>query len=521
MSRRLVWWTCWCLWLGGFQVAQASDRRVALLVGNQRGWGEEELLRHTITGDLLPLQKALRAVGFRVVLLANKGPAAVRAAFARLSGQKIDTFLFYYSGHAGPKAFHMGRRGKGQRPLGYEEFRELFGKKISSARRIAMIDACFGSRLMRLFKKSLVRTKGPRRRVRRNLIQALQPALGKTQGVQVIVSSQIYAFEDQKRKASIFTHYVLQGISGRKAADADQDGLITVAEIFRYAGKRFRQETGEEPTFFEHSLRGITPYALVPAYNSYLYVDAQVAGELSVLVGNFLWTQVKRKGSPYRLHVVAGDGLVRLRRGKTCFVQRVSLPKHGELRLKRRWKATPCHASVTRKKGLRLQARALKVRPKQSWQLALTPGYSALRSGQRQTHLFALALGLRWGDRVGLGLQWFHGTAHNLVATEGSGLQVTQLMLSAQVGGSLMLGRDWRLWLGGYAQGGLLWQMASSAFSLVFALGGGAQGELHWRLHPVFGLQLSSRMGVLWHPVTQGNGVAFLFQLTSGATFFF
>ncbi|MBU51213.1 MAG: hypothetical protein CL920_21200 [Deltaproteobacteria bacterium] len=502
----MVW--CLCGWMFCTH-AEAADKRIALLVGHQQGWKGEEHLRHTVTGDLTPLKKALVSVGFRVYMLANRSPETVRKTFRQLSTQKIDTFLFYYSGHAGPKAFHIGPRRAGQ-PFTYQEFQRLFVQTIRASRRIAVIDACFGSRLLRMFKKNRIILKGPRRRVRRNLIKVLQPTIGKTRGVQLIVSSQIHAFEDQKRRSSIFTHYMLEGIRGKRAADADQDGSITVAEIFRYAGKRFQQETGEEPSFFDYTIKSVTPYGLVPAYNSSLYVNARTTGTLSISVGNFIWSQFKPKGRSYRLRVVSGRGKIRLKRGNRCYMQDIHFPKEREITLRNKWTTSPCDTRWLRKKGLFLQPRyeTLMDRAPQ-WSLSLLSGYTGWLSDTRENHAAFVDLSASWNHILSLGVLFSRGGAHNIVASEGSWFDITQLHLRLGLQFSQEIGAVFRYGIGLYAMGGIFLQHAQAGDASSPSLGGGLQVSASFRLHTSLRLLILGRGGIHWLPLTQGSGLSF------------
>lgn len=519
------WWAFFVLlvWGGlGLSSAHAGDLRVALLVGHQQGWKGEEFLQHTLKGDLLPLQRALEKVGFRVILVANKGPQAVRKAFARVAQQKMDTFLFYYSGHAGPKAFHLGPKKQGVKPFSYNEFRNNFGQKIQCARRIAIFDACFGSRLLRLLRRSRLKFKGPRRRVKRNLLRVLQPMVGKTRGVQVMVSSQIHAFEDQRRRASIFTYYLLKGIRGNRAADADRDGIITVGEMFRYAGQRFHKETGEEPSFFDYTIKGVSPYGLIPAYNSYLRIRRQVTGRLVVSVGSFVWVHHKRKENAYRIRVVSGMGKVYLERGKQCYVQRVVFPKERVIELSSGWRSTTCRVSQLQQKGTTLKAKAEPLLDeKSSWGLSFLPGYFASFSDVRASHSFSLELGLHWRERLGIGFHFLRGGSYNVVATEGNWRNATQLALQLFAGYPFRLTSWLTLWLGGYAMAGLTLQHFSSEDVPGLVLSGGLQVYLGLKLHSRFSLILLHRTGVQWSPVTQGSGVSLQVLVSAGGLFRF
>ena len=50
--------------------------------------------------------------------------------------------------------------------------------------------------------------------------------------------------EDENLQHGVFTYYLLEGLKG--AADADNDGLITVDEAYRYVSFNVPRATGQE-----------------------------------------------------------------------------------------------------------------------------------------------------------------------------------------------------------------------------------------------------------------------------------
>ena len=126
------------LWLGVALVpssAHASDVRLALLVGNQAGWKGDPRLKFALSGDLLPMKKALQRSGFSVfATLQNQNAATLRQTMQklRLRLQRkpyVTTFFFYYSGHADKHTLHMGPRGS--HPF---QHKELVLKKWESSK---------------------------------------------------------------------------------------------------------------------------------------------------------------------------------------------------------------------------------------------------------------------------------------------------------------------------------------------------------------------------------------------------
>jgi uncharacterized caspase-like protein len=50
--------------------------------------------------------------------------------------------------------------------------------------------------------------------------------------------------ENDELKHGVFTYYLVEGLKGM--ADADEDGLITVEEVYRYVSDKVPQATGQE-----------------------------------------------------------------------------------------------------------------------------------------------------------------------------------------------------------------------------------------------------------------------------------
>jgi len=337
----------------------ATPNRIALLVGHQKGWKGEPKLKYVLSGDLQPMAKTLRRLGFKVFVLSNENAETVRRGFTFVQKllkkhRSIETFFFYYSGHADKKHFHLGPRTN--RPLSYQSFIRFF-RSLNTMRRIAIIDSCYSgsiikqfgsiSRYKRLLKQGQL--KGVRQQKSFDLSKLSLPPQGNERGLRIISSSLGVSWEVHRYKASVFTHHFLVGLRGK--ADLDKDGKITVDEVFDFASSKVRLETGQKPEQLMVMRRNI-PYALAPAYQSRLFIAPEVTGHIKIKVANFVWSKHKKNKSGLRLAIISGPATIKLKRQNKCWQQTLFFPTKGEVKLSSKWNAIPCQVSKGLRKGL-------------------------------------------------------------------------------------------------------------------------------------------------------------------------
>jgi hypothetical protein len=215
---------CW-LWLGG----AARAERVALLVGNDDGYGPDVRLRYA-ESDAARLARLLsRLGGFTpeatfVQLGANA--AELKRALDQLAARLRTTpgehvVLVYYSGHADGQSLHLG---SSSFPLG--ELRDTV-QALPAATRVLILDACQAG--------VLTRAKGGQPGPGFALMQGAEPP---TRGLAILASSagSELAQESDDLRASVFTHYLHAGLAG--LADRNRDGGVSLGEIFAYASER-------------------------------------------------------------------------------------------------------------------------------------------------------------------------------------------------------------------------------------------------------------------------------------------
>lgn len=338
--------------------AQTEDRRIALLVGHQFGWKQDPPLRYVRSGDLEPMAKVLKDIGFEVILLFNQDARRLRLALKKLKrklkrNSSYKTLLFYYSGHADKHFLHLGK--KGLHPFGYKEFSSFF-RSLPVTRRIAIFDSCYSGEIIRQFgsmskyKRLLQedRPKGIRARKSVDLKKLLVRKKGFEEGTRIISSSLDIAWELSRYKASVFTHHLIAGMKGK--ADLNKDGTISLDELFDFASRKVKQETGQRPQQLL-LLKRHEPYALAPSYQSRLFIGPHVQGTLDISVANFYWSWKKKRRRSVRIAIIPGRGIVQLRHKKRCWVQTLHIPKRREVRLGKQWRAINCLAKGQLRKG--------------------------------------------------------------------------------------------------------------------------------------------------------------------------
>ena len=499
----------------------AFEKRLALLVANSKGWKEDPPLRYALQGDTQPLATELRRLGFEVITLIDQRPAALRKVLTQLhqrfqKDRSITTFLFYYSGHADTKRLHMGERSA--EDFSYKEFAGRF-RNLPIKRRIAIFDACFSGEVIRHFGslhryKQLLRegrTKGVKQASSINISQLAYPNQGEEEGFRIIASSLQLSWELNRYRASVFTYHFLRGLRGE--ADLDQDGKISVDELFDYTSRAVQRITHQKPQQLVVTQRE-QPYAIAPAYRSRVRIGAHVIGDLQISVANFTWSYTKAQRAPVTVAAIDGKATIQLKRGKRCFQQELQLPKGGEIPLRRDWKDTPCEdRTALRPKGntLLLPAQVELVRDvfEPNIQIGLWGGMTSQGQGLFTTLKPALGLDLRWRWLQG-GLQLSQSLAGERV------FSLTRLLVHVAAGYPLWLHTrpfHGEFWLGGFLQGGLVWQhFPEGAGNFNLNASAGVLLSATWWLEG-WGLRLHTALGGDYLPTLGGAGFSLYWNL--------
>ncbi len=210
-------------------LAEAAVQRVAVVIGANTGVGDDVSL-HYAERDAERIAEVLEELGSvraeDVVLLRGVDAWRVREVFATLADRVRaatergdETVLFvYYSGHADGGSLRLDGS-----QLPFAELTALLDK-VPVDVRVLVVDACKSGELTRLKGATPAEPFTIRADDRLD-----------SEGVAVITSSSLGedAQESDRLRGGIFTHHFIAGLVG--AADASQDGRITLTEAYRYA----------------------------------------------------------------------------------------------------------------------------------------------------------------------------------------------------------------------------------------------------------------------------------------------
>lgn len=213
-------------WLTAAARAEPT-RRLGLMIGANDGGRDRIRLQYAVS-DAKAFSRSMEDLGGLApedrALLSDPDSAAVHRALVKLAdrarGVKLANgrveAVVYYSGHADEEGLLLrGRR------FGFRTFRALVAD-VPADIRIAIVDACASGALTKL--------KGGRA-----LPAFLADESSHTTGYAYLTSSSANesAQESDRIGASFFTHYLNAGLRG--AADATQDGRVTLHEAYQYA----------------------------------------------------------------------------------------------------------------------------------------------------------------------------------------------------------------------------------------------------------------------------------------------
>jgi hypothetical protein len=190
--------------------------------------------------DQIELVRGASADAFREALQR----AEAKVARARQGGEKT-LLVIYFSGHAGAAGLEFASE-----RVSYDELKAAAAGS-SAETRIVIVDACEAGRLTQV--------KGARAEAQVDFPLPVD----EVRGTAFIASTAAgeAAQESAALGGSFFTHHLEVGLRG--AADADGDGLVTLAEAFRYTSSATVNDTGatkagaQHPTYdFRMSGRG-------------------------------------------------------------------------------------------------------------------------------------------------------------------------------------------------------------------------------------------------------------------------
>lgn len=240
----------------------------------------------------------------QVTLVRGPGARAFREAVARVEpavaaakarGER-PLLVVYYSGHAGPGGLELGAE-----KVSYDELKALVAASSAEAK-VVIVDACEAG--------ALTQVKGAR------VVPAVDfplPSGGEAQGTAYVASTAVgeAAQESSALGGSFFTHHL--DVAMRGAGDADLDGLVTLAEAFRYTAASTVSATSatthgpQHPTYdFRMAGRGDVVLADLRRAEAHLRIP-QDPGALYLLRGpRGLFVEVKAGEAQVRLAVPSG-----------------------------------------------------------------------------------------------------------------------------------------------------------------------------------------------------------------------
>jgi uncharacterized caspase-like protein len=229
-------------------IAARAETRFALVVGRNVGDVHESPLRWA-EADAERVRDVLLEIGNvapdRTVTLMSPSAAEAREAQLELKGRIAEAnrrgehtvLLFYYSGHGDSESLHFGEE---------RVFIESLKKDLSTtgaATVLAILDACRNQRTPGAREKGATRAPGfawpeDRASTPDGFVLLTSAAKGEV------------AQESDDLMGSLFTHHLLSGLRG--SADTDEDGTVTLSEIYAHGYQRTLEDTHKTRAAVQH-----------------------------------------------------------------------------------------------------------------------------------------------------------------------------------------------------------------------------------------------------------------------------
>lgn len=160
---------------------------------------------------------------------------AVRNTF--LKADENDVVLFYFSGHGLQGSFLPVDFDGENNNLRHEELRNLLNASRAK-HKLVLADACHSGSL--LARKS----SGTKGRLQK-YYTAFEATKGGT-GLLMSSKGEEYSLEDGGLRSGVFSHFLVRGLKGE--ANANEDKVITIKELFDYVHQKVRTYTGNVQT---------------------------------------------------------------------------------------------------------------------------------------------------------------------------------------------------------------------------------------------------------------------------------
>lgn len=311
-----------CVLLG---VARAETKRVAVIVGNNAGNGDQPALRYAEVdaGKVSRVLVELGGVDDRdLFLLQGKDKksldstlqkAAARVAEYQASGLDRVVLVFYYSGHSDGVALELGHD-----RFTFAALRKWLADTGADVR-VGLIDSCKSGALI----ATKGGTPGPAFQIR------LTDDLAST-GEALLTSSAANedALESKEIGGSFFTHHLVSGLRG--AADASGDSRVTLTEAYQYAYKHTITTSGatlagpQHPAYeFKMSGQGELILTELAQPTAALVVPEGMDRALIIEVARDQVIAELGRGAPTQISVAPGKYGVRAWKGEKAFEGRI------------------------------------------------------------------------------------------------------------------------------------------------------------------------------------------------------
>ena len=159
-----------------------------------------------------------------------------------LKADENDVVVLYYSGHGLEGCFLPVDYDGYNNKLRHEEVKQVF-KQSKAKHKLCIADACHSGSLS--LGNGALAAKGPAPVTLQKYYQAFEEADG---GIALLMSSKAeeLSLEDHGLRQGVFTYYILQGMKGQ--ADANNDYLITIKELYNYVYAKVREYTAQVQT---------------------------------------------------------------------------------------------------------------------------------------------------------------------------------------------------------------------------------------------------------------------------------
>ncbi|THH41365.1 caspase family protein [Neolewinella litorea] len=161
--------------------------------------------------------------------------AAMRDTYRQ--ADENDVILFYFSGHGLPGSFlPVDYDGQAQ-ALAHEDVHEIL-QNSRSRHKLVIADACHSGSLV-------ARGVGSNQAALTGYYSALTNAKAST-ALMMSSRGEEISLEDGGLRSGVFSHYLIRGMKGE--ADVNQDGMVSIQELFNYVHREVRGYTGNVQT---------------------------------------------------------------------------------------------------------------------------------------------------------------------------------------------------------------------------------------------------------------------------------